>query len=1086
MAAMTRPQPVPVPLSASLLEVVADELRARLPGAARGDYSNALVVLPSARACRTLGQLIFEHDGRGAVLLPRILTPAQLALEAGAALDVAPAPDAPADLSRALILTHELIARGWLAGPPEAAPGLAAELVRVFDEIRRHRLADLLLAPRNLDAALARLAVRAAEAEAVATELRSLHEAWRFYRGRVPADHVDAQVALAEKLGAAGGEGADPANAAVPPWPRPGRELTIAAGFTRLDPVTAAPVRAALAGARTALVQVGIDDDPLSRRLAATWDPHDARGGPLGPARRAALLLGVEPAALAAAGLAPPAMTAARGGLRERLDELAATLPPLPAPAAGGPLELWACADAEHEARVIADLVVRRLRAPDGATARVAVAVPDRRLAARVSAQLRDAGLDVDNTHGEPLSAQPAGLLLRFALRAALTGLRGEAVLALLAHPYVQVPVPDGSHGLWTLRLERMLRSDEAFQGGQDTLLRRAREHDTAARAILRRAADGMESFVAAIGDALAPLLATAAHEAAPWAAHLAALRRVWGLLAPGYPLDTQAERADVIAAARLLDELAVDASRLPAVDTATFAADLGRLLAGASAPPHRDPGLGLLVTGHLEARLERFDLLVVGGLVDGALPRRPSRPAFLGGRARETLGLPGRRDGLDADAELFLRLLHGAPRVALTWAAEDEGAPVLPSPLVERLLLVHGLEPRDNALRPPLPAAWRTALPPAAAITAAQAAFLAEPPAAPRLAPARPQSRLSWSALRTWLECPYRFLLERGFALRRDEDVQREFGRREYGSRVHEVMQRFLAPGMPGHEALAAGDEARARDELRRAAAETFAAEAAEQPDRALWHEAFADLVEPVVAHELARFAAWRPLGFELEFALPLADLHAWLRRELGEAAAAADDAAAALLASVPALPPAAVGVVLHGRIDRVDRAHDGSGRLAVLDFKTGTRPGRRALERFEEMQVLLYAVAVAAGAVALPGPAGPAPLPGAVAEGAYYGLKKADEVGTRATPDLPALDGEGRTLLHEGAARLLELALAAAEPDGPFPLVPRALAGEGPAELPCGRCDFRGVCRVEEADLPAPLKRRLEKLVNAREDAW
>ena len=1071
------PQVVPLPLSEPLLETMAAELSARLPGAVHGDYSGALVLLPSTRACRTLGQLVFEASGREAVLLPRILTPAQLAVEAATALGLAAAPDAPVDRTRALILTHQLVASDWLQGPPETAPGLAQELVRTFDEIRRHQLADVLLLPANLDEALGRMAVREAEAEAVATELRSLHDAWRLYRACIPRDHVDAQVQLANRL-ARGADGALP-------WPHARCELALAGGFTRLDPVTAAPAAAALAAADAAIVYVGSDADPLSRRLTATWDPADARGGPLGPARRAARQLGAHGADAEAPATRQPA---APQGLRERLDALAAVLPPLASPTPGGALELAACSDAEHEARVISDLVVRRLQEPDGATARLAVAVPDRRLAARVSAQLRQAGLDVDNTHGEPLSAQPAGLLLRFALRAALTGLRGEAVLEVLAHPYVALAVPNGSHGLWTLRLERLLRSDDAFQGGQDSLLRRAREHDEAARAVLRRASEGMEVFVAAIGDALAPLLEIGGRRLSPWAEHLAALRQAWALLAAERPLETGSDRADIIAAARLLDELAVDAHRLPAVTAATFAADLNRQLAGASAPPHRDPGLGLLVTGHLEARLERFDLLVVGGLADGSLPRRPSRAAFLGSRAREALGLPGRRDSLDADAELFLRLLHGAPRVALSWPAEEEGSPVLPSPLVERLLLVHGLAPDAELLRAPPAPTWSAIAPATAAIEAAQRSFLGEPAATPLLAPARPRGRLSWSGLRKWLDCPYRFLLEYGFALRRDEDVQREFGRREYGSKVHEVLQRFLAPGSDGYVALVAGDGETARRELDRAAVTTFvpgalAFEVGDQPDRALWLEAFRDLIDPVVEHELSRFTAWRPVGFETGFELPLDRLHGWLLREMDTADA---DEAAALRARVPAtMPEAAAGVVLTGRIDRLDLACDGSGRLAVIDFKTGARPSKGEIERFDEMQVLLYAVAVAAGAVDLPGPDGPRPLAGTVAEGAYYGLKR-DEIGVRTKVELPALDGEGRPHLREGAARLLQLAFAAVAPGGPFPLVPRAQAGEGPAKLPCERCDFRGICRLEEIDLSPVLKRRVEKLVNRREDAW
>jgi ATP-dependent helicase/nuclease subunit B len=1068
-----RPQPVPLSLSESLLDAIAVDLRTRLPGAANGDFSGALVLLPSTRACRTLGQLIFEHAGHDAILLPRILTPAQLAIEAGIALGITEEAGTPADRSRALILTHALAAHEWLAARPESAPGLAQELVRTFDEVRLHGLADLLLLPENLEGALGRLAVRTAESETAINELERLHEAWRLYRTCVPHDHVDVLVRIAGRL--------ERTDAAAAGWPGANLELAVAAGFTRLDPVTAAPLRAALAAARNALVFVGTADDPLSRRLAATWDPQESRGGPLAPARRAAVLLGVDPVALEAVAPAPSAAPGA--ALRERLDALARELPALGRPGPGGPLLLAACGEAEHESRVIADLVVRRLQESDGATARLAVAVPDRKLAARVAAQLRQAGLDVDNTHGEPLSAQPAGLLLRFLLRAALTGLRGNPLLEVLTHPYVAIEAPGGSHGLWTLRLEQMLRRHDGFQGGLAALVRRANDHDAAAAALLRRSHDGMETFVGAIGEAFEPLLALGERRAAPWGEHLAAAREVWSRLAAARPLIAASDRADIIGAARHLDELALDAHRLPVVPLSTFAADLNRLLVGELAPPHRDPGLGLLVTGHLEARLERFDMLVIGGLADGSLPRRPTRPVFLGGRAREALGLPGRRDSLDADSELFLRLLHGAPKVALTWPAEDGGQPVLPSSLLERLLLVHGLEANADGLRAGEPVAWRPDLRPIAELDSAQQAFQAEPVPAPLLAAARPRLRLSWSALRLWRDCPYRFLLERGFGLRRDEEVQREFGRMEYGSIVHAVLQDFLMPDSPGARALADGDRDGALAALENVAAARFGAGAAELPHRLLWLDAFRAVFEPLVDHEIGRFREWRPVGLEVSFSLPLADLHAWLR---SDAAAAGDDEARALLAAVPvALPAGLRDVVLDGKIDRLDRALDGSARLAVLDYKTGAPPSGKDVERFEEMQVLLYALAVAAGAVAVPGDRGADVIVTAIAEGAYYGLK-AEACGVVEKLRLAALDGDGRAQLREGAARLLNLALDAAAPDGPFPLVPRAQAGEGPALLPCGRCDFRGVCRLEEADLPAALERRVDKLVNAKEGAW
>lgn len=1065
-----RPQVVPLSLAESPLEAIADDLRVRLPGAAQGDYSGALILLPSSRACRTLGQLIFERSGREAVLLPRCLTPAQLAAEAGAALGLYPPADQPADRSRALILAHALADHPWLDGHPESAPGLAQELVRTFDEIRRHHLAELLLEPAQRDQALAKLAVRDAEAGTALAELDRLHEGWRLYRTVVPHDHVDTQVQLAMRLAAP--------EQSTARWPRAGLELAIAAGFTRLDPVTAAPLQAALAAASRASVYVATPDDPLSKRLLATWDPLTAQGGPLAPAGRAAALLGADPARIAAAPASVPG-----AALRERLAGLDLELPPLPTPGPGAALQLLACADAEHESRVIADLVVRRLQEPDAATACLAVAVPDRRLAARVAAQLRLAGLDVDNTHGEPLSAQPAGLLLRFVLKAALTGLRGAAVLEVLAHPYVTMATPGGAHGLWTLRLEQMLRRHDGFHGGLAALSRRARERDESARALLRRAPEGMETFVEAIGEAFAPLLALNERRGAPWGEHLAAVRQVWSRVAAERPLSSASDRADIIGAARLLDELAADADRLPAVTAPVFAGDLNRLLAGALAPPHRDQGLGLLVTGHLEARLERFDLLVIGGLTDGALPSRPARPAFLGGRAREALGLPGRRDSLDADAELFLRLLHGAPRVALTWPGEDGGQPVLPSPLVERLLLVHGLEAQSPALRAAEPAVWRREPRPDAALTAAQRAFMAEPAPAPLLAEARPRHRLSWSSLRVWRDCPYRFLLERGFGLRRDEEVQREFGRLDYGSLVHAVLQEFLQPDGAGAAALAGGDRDRALAALEAIAAGRFGEGAAELPHRLLWLDGFRGVFDPLIDHELERFTRWRPVALEAPFQLALGDLSAWLRRD---AESAGDEEALSLLAGVPVtLPSDMAGVVLDGKIDRLDRAHDGSARLAVLDYKTGGWPQRRDVDTFEEMQVLLYAAAVAAGAVSVPAAGGATVKVTAIAEGAYYGLKP-EACGVRDKLELPELDGSGRARLRQGAARLLRLALDAAAPDGPFPLVPRARIGEGPAQLPCLRCDFRGVCRLEEAELPPPLARRVEKLVNRREDSW
>jgi len=86
-----------------------------------------------------------------------------------------------------------------------------------------------------------------------------------------------------------------------------------------------------------------------------------------------------------------------------------------------------------------------------------------------------------------------------------------------------------------------------------------------------------------------------------------------------------------------------------------------------------------------VEARLEQFDHLILSGLREGSFPAKPERPILLNARLRKKLGLPRWQDALARDAELFLRLVHNAPSVLLTWAREDGGKPCLPSPFMLR-----------------------------------------------------------------------------------------------------------------------------------------------------------------------------------------------------------------------------------------------------------------------------------------------------------------------------------------------------------------------------------------------------------------
>lgn len=1031
-----------IPFQTDTLAVLAQDLLREIPGAPDGDLSSALVLLPGARACRALGHAILEASGRYTLLLPRIQTVSQWSGEMAVAVGV-PGYTGPDNRLRPLILAPRLAGLPWLADNPESAPGLARELIVFFDEARLHGQAELLLDPARL-AELQTMA-GAAEAEVVAQDMARVYEAWSLYRAAVPGDATDHLLAVAEAL------------AKQPPQPLAKPELVMVAAFGRVDPTRAVLLRTALASGQNGRLYLPQATGPLATHFLTTWGATGGATDPLAPTRAVEKLL------TDTESVPPPAATTLRG----RLDALRQEFDPADLLAPRGPLQLVPCGSAEAESRFIAGTVAAIQNEPDSAQKSITIAVNDPKLAARIRAHLKDAGIDVDDTHGDPLAALPSGLLVRFLLRAALTDLRIEPLLEVLTHPYVQLPVSEGYHGQWTLRLEQMYRRDKGPQGGLAALWRRAGERDEAALNLFRdyhsETGAGMVAFVTRIADAFGPLLPFRDGAARPWSELVAALRASWSQLAPEYELGADNKsRADISKLHNLLAQLEKDAAWLPPATLAEFSSELGRLLAAENAAAHRKAYLPVVIAGMVEARLERADVLILAGLRDGVFPKKNARPLFLAGALRERLGLPGWPAALARDAELFTRLLHGAPRVVLTWATEDGGAPALPSAFVSRLHLVLP----KQAVTADEDRQWRTSAIPWEEISATEKAFRPAGEVVRATVPIRPLTRLSWSALRTWRDCPYRALLERGFALRREEEVQAEFQAMDYGTLVHKTLQDWLAEDGNGYAALVRGDGTAARQALDTVAAAYFEQGADELPQRQLWLATFQAAFGGLVQVELARFADWRPVALEKEFSLGLSDLRDWV---LAEARKLGIDPA------VPELPDHAGDVGLRGTIDRIDLAQDGTGAFSVIDYKTGQLPSAKQVAELEEMQILLYAAAVEMGAVDLPG------QERQIREGFYYAINP-EKPGGPTKPHLIAAD-DGRAVLVRGAASLVDLAVRMSDPGGEFPLLPREIGGDAPTRLPCTYCDFRGVCRVEEVSLPAATERKLDKLVNRKD---
>jgi hypothetical protein len=115
-------------------------------------------------------------------------------------------------------------------------------------------------------------------------------------------------------------------------------------------------------------------------------------------------------------------------------------------------------------------------------------------------------------------------------------------------------------------------------------------------------------------------------------------------------------------------------------------------LLEGAGASPLGGSGGGVQVLSVVEARGRTFDHLLVFGLNRDVFPRSVQEDPLLPDELRRILrrvlpDVPLKRSGFDEERYLFAQLLAASPEVTLSWqTADDDGKPVSPSPLAERL----------------------------------------------------------------------------------------------------------------------------------------------------------------------------------------------------------------------------------------------------------------------------------------------------------------------------------------------------------------------------------------------------------------
>jgi ATP-dependent helicase/nuclease subunit B len=323
-----------------------------------------------------------------------------------------------------------------------------------------------------------------------------------------------------------------------------------------------------------------------------------------------------------------------------------------------------------------------------------------------------------------------------------------------------------------------------------------------------------------------------------------------------------------------------------------------------------------IVLTSLPAARGRVFEAVAIIGADAQHLPARAT-PGLFSQSIRAQLGLATAADNAAQTTDDLLHLLTQGPAL-ISWQAWRDDEPNPASPLVVRLQALHQ-------------AAWQHPI---------EIQPIAEPPVqtsdlpTPSLLPAptvplnQLPRRYSPTAYQTLLDCPYRFYARYVLGLRLLDEAEEVLDKSDYGNALHRILKRFHDAAPP------------------------------EERDAAL------SLLDQLSEAEFAALPAYTAADWRIKWrAIQPAYIDAWLAAmQSGWRFESAETDVETEL-DVPSLGK----IVLHGRIDRIDRKGEA---LQVIDYKT---TATKTLEKKrdapgENIQLAVYAYLCNAAAAFLP----------------------------------------------------------------------------------------------------------------------
>jgi ATP-dependent helicase/nuclease subunit B len=234
------------------------------------------------------------------------------------------------------------------------------------------------------------------------------------------------------------------------------------------------------------------------------------------------------------------------------------------------------------------------------------------------------------------------------------------------------------------------------------------------------------------------------------------------------------------------LDELLISAKGFKNIDPSDYVGLLDALLAGQTYRPPYGSHPRLFILSPIEARMLRFDLVILGELNEGSWPMSGKSDPWMSRPMRSSFGLPLPEKKIGQSAHDFVQLL-ASPNVVITRCEKLDGTQTIPSRWLLRLDAILNILGQQDAIKPK--EQWQKW---AKMLNKPEYVKAIQPPAPNPPVESRPKN-LSVTSIEKLMRDPYWIYANKILHLKKLDDIDKEPAAAEFGNFIHDTLEVFV-----------------------------------------------------------------------------------------------------------------------------------------------------------------------------------------------------------------------------------------------------------------------------------------------------